>query len=98
MPALKRLSDEDVRSRLNELASWSMEKGQLYRSFTFADFVAAFGFMSSVALLAERMSHHPDWHNVYNRVDILLSTHEAGGLTENDFVLASQISQIADRK
>jgi len=62
--------------------------------FTFRDFISAFAFMSAVALLAEKMAHHPDWRNVYNRVVISLSTHDVGGLSENDFLLAEQINQL----
>ncbi len=71
-----------------------MQQNTLRRSFEFADFVEAFGFMSQVALLAERNDHHPDWSNVYNRVVINLSTHVAGGITALDFKLAKLISQL----
>lgn len=69
--------------------SYSSERGGcLSRSFVFADFVHAFGFMTQLALHAEKMNHHPEWSNVYNRVDIVLTTHDAGGLTERDVTLA----------
>ncbi|MEZ7829085.1 MAG: 4a-hydroxytetrahydrobiopterin dehydratase [Brachymonas denitrificans] len=69
--------------------SYSSERGGcLSRSFVFADFVQAFGFMTQLALHAEKMNHHPEWSNVYNRVDIVLTTHDAGGLTERDVTLA----------
>ncbi len=69
--------------------SYSSERGGcLSRSFQFADFVQAFGFMTQLALHAEKMNHHPEWSNVYNRVDIVLTTHDAGGLTERDVTLA----------
>ena len=69
--------------------SYSSERGGcLSRSFVFADFVQAFGFMTQLALQAEKMNHHPEWSNVYNRVDIVLTTHDAGGLTERDVTLA----------
>lgn len=69
--------------------SYSSERGGcLSRTFVFADFVQAFGFMAQVALHAEKMNHHPEWSNVYNRVDIVLTTHDAGGLTERDITLA----------
>lgn len=64
------------------------------RAFRFADFSAAWGFMSRVALLAERMDHHPEWSNVYNRVEILLTTHDAGGLSEKDVALAEAIDRL----
>ena len=69
--------------------------GAIRRSFTFADFSAAWAFMSRVALLAEKHDHHPDWSNVYNRVTVTLSTHDAGGITKRDVKLAEAISAIA---
>jgi 4a-hydroxytetrahydrobiopterin dehydratase len=65
------------------------------RTFTFADFSAAFGFMARAALAAERMNHHPEWFNVWNRVEVTLSTHDAGGLTERDVKLAEALDRIA---
>jgi 4a-hydroxytetrahydrobiopterin dehydratase len=79
---------------LQQLPQWTLHNGALHRSFEFAGFVEAFGFMSQVALLAERNDHHPDWSNVYNRVVVNLSTHEAGGVTARDFQLAKLISQL----
>lgn len=81
---------------LNQTAQvpWQMDQAQLRKEFIFVDFVQAFGFMSQVALLAERMNHHPNWSNAYNRVDIALTTHSAGGLTEKDFLLARQIEAL----
>jgi 4a-hydroxytetrahydrobiopterin dehydratase len=92
--SIQRLQTEEILQRLLQLPQWSYQDGALHRSFEFINFVTAFGFMCSVALLAERMDHHPDWRNVYNRVTLNLSTHEAGGVTERDFKLASQISQL----
>lgn len=89
-----RLSDEDVRSRLDQLDGWSFTEGKLQRSFEFEDFVQAFGFMTSVALAAERMNHHPDWTNVYNRVDVHLSSHDVDGISERDFRLAARIDAL----
>ncbi len=90
--SINKLSAADIDKRLAELAQWSLHSDKLYRRFVFADFVEAFGFMSRVALLAERMDHHPEWSNVYNRVEIHLTTHDAGGITERDFDLAQRIS------
>ncbi len=75
------------------LTGWSDVSGRdaIRKEFKFKDFNAAFGFMSLVALMAERMDHHPEWFNVYNRVDIVLSTHDAGGLSERDATLAAFI-------
>lgn len=74
---------------------WSAKGNEsLSRRFEFADFVAAFGFMSRVALLAEKAGHHPDWSNTYKRVDITLSTHDAGGVTEKDIALMRAIDKL----
>lgn len=74
---------------------WTVVDGGLHREFEFADFVAAFGFMSSVALVAEKMDHHPDWSNSYNRVVVDLSSHDVGGITERDHELAGRINDLA---
>jgi 4a-hydroxytetrahydrobiopterin dehydratase len=71
---------------------WSIKEGKLHREFKFPDFVAAFGFMTKVAILAERANHHPEWSNVYSRVVINLTTHDVGGLSKRDFDLAQEIS------
>jgi 4a-hydroxytetrahydrobiopterin dehydratase len=94
MADVEKLSDAEVTSRLPELDNWQLLDGKLLKTFTFESFVQAFGFMSSVALLAEAMSHHPDWSNVYNRVTIGLNTHDLGGITDWDFSLAKQIDAI----
>jgi 4a-hydroxytetrahydrobiopterin dehydratase len=94
MNARKKLADDEIGSRMRDLPGWSLVGGKLHRELRFPDFSAAFGFMSRVALAAERMDHHPDWSNVYNRVTIDLETHDAGGLTALDFDLAAQISRI----
>jgi 4a-hydroxytetrahydrobiopterin dehydratase len=74
---------------------WKEENSQLVRSFEFKDFITAFGFMSRVALLAEKMNHHPEWINVYNKVEIRLSSHDAGNVvTEKDRELAKQINSL----
>ena len=76
-------------------APWKQQDKTLTKQFKFADFSAAFAFMTRVALLAEKADHHPDWSNVYNRVNITLTTHEAGGLTDKDFDLASAIEKLS---
>ncbi len=92
----KRLDEAAIRERHAKLASgWSLGEGRLERKLVFDDFVAAFGFMASVALVAEKMDHHPDWKNVYKTVWIELSTHDAGGITEKDFALAEAIDRLA---
>jgi 4a-hydroxytetrahydrobiopterin dehydratase len=82
---------------LARIPAWSMVQGRdaIQRSFKFADFSAAFGFMARCALAAEKADHHPEWSNVYNRVDVVLSTHDAGGLTERDIALAEAMDRVA---
>ena len=92
--AINKLPAADIDRKLAALPGWSLNSNKLYCKFVFADFVEAFGFMSRVALLAERMDHHPEWSNVYNRVEIHLTTHDAGGITERDFELAQRISAL----
>ena len=90
-----RLEEDEIRRRLAELPGWAYESGALCREYRFADFVRAFGFMTQVALASEAMNHHPDWSNVYNRVSVRLSTHDAGGVTGRDFELAARIHALA---
>ena len=92
-----KLLDEQARSHFlqsHPAWTWLATKNAVSREFVFADFSEAFAFMTRVALLAEQMNHHPDWMNVYNRVHITLSTHEAGGLTERDLRLAQAIDAL----
>ncbi len=86
-----RLDDAEIAKRLATLPGWRRDGATIRREYRFRDFTEAFGFMTRVALLAERAGHHPDWRNVWNRVEIALSTHDAGGLTERDFALAIAI-------
>ena len=86
-----KLSPDQIVDALKQLPGWAIEDAKLTRSFVFQDFIAAFGFMARVALIAERMNHHPEWFNVYNRVKIQLTTHDAGGVTEKDMTLAKAI-------
>lgn len=93
------LSQSAIETALKELIkksdmSWSIKQEKLYKEFKFSDFVAAFGFMTQVAMLAERANHHPEWSNVYNKVAIHLTTHDAGGISQKDFALASEISEL----
>ena len=87
------LDPQRVREALAGFSQWQHDatRGAIRRSFRFTDFAQAFGFMTQVALAAEKADHHPEWTNVYNRVDITLTTHDAGGLTQRDFDLARQI-------
>lgn len=92
-----RLTESERDAALAALEGWSRLAGRdaIAGSFRFVDFNQAFGFMSRVALMAEKLDHHPEWSNVYNRVEIVLTTHDAGGLTEKDIELARFISRIA---
>ena len=90
----RKLSEAEVRTRLAEIPGWDLVDGKLQKRFQFASFVQAFGFMTSVALVAEAMNHHPDWSNVYNRVTIALNTHDAGGISALDFTLAKRIDEL----
>ena len=92
--SLQKLPAIEIEQRLLALPGWVIEHHKLYCLFTFANFVDAFGFMSRVALLAESMDHHPEWSNVYNRVEIFLTTHDAGGISERDFILAERINAL----
>jgi 4a-hydroxytetrahydrobiopterin dehydratase len=89
------LTSDQISEALPSLQGWSLEGGKLFREFRFADFVEAFGFMASVALVAESMNHHPEWSNVWNRVSVHLVTHDAGGITELDLTLARRMSELA---
>lgn len=95
--AVEKLSEEDLASWLTALPGWELARGgaAIARTFTFADFSEAFGFMARVALLAEQQDHHPEWSNVYNRVTIELTTHDADGLTHRDTRLAKAIGKLA---
>lgn len=92
-----RLSDDERKAGLASLPAWTLVSGRdaITRRFVFTDFNAAFGFMARAALVAERMNHHPEWFNVWNRVEVTLSTHDAGGLTRLDLELAQAMDAIA---
>lgn len=92
MPTI--IDDATVRSRLAELDGWTLTGGKLRCELAFADFGRAFGFLTRVALLAERHGHHPDIHNSYRRVVLELTTHDAGGITEADLALAAAIQSL----
>lgn len=81
------------------VAGWQVTEGRdaIRKTFSFANFVEAFGFMTQVALIAEKLNHHPEWYNVYKTVDVTLSTHDAGGLTELDVKLAGRMDRLAGK-
>ena len=91
-----KLTDDARNQALAGLHHWSEhpDRDAITRSFKFGDFVAAFGFMAKVALLAEKADHHPEWSNVYNKVEILLTTHDADGLSQKDVELAKKIDAL----
>lgn len=82
------LDTQALQQALQELPNWNVQNGKLHRTFLFADFIEAFGFMSRVALLAERYDHHPEWFNVYRKVVVDLVTHDVGGISSKDIELA----------
>lgn len=90
---VSKLDDKARADALASLPQWAFDAqaGGIRRTFRFADFAEAFGFMARVAIVAEKADHHPEWFNVYNRVEILLTTHDAGGLSERDIDLARNI-------
>ena len=89
-----RLSDEQIKTELTELSGWSVINGKLHKDFVFDDFVEAFGFMTRAAIHIEKMNHHPEWFNVYNKISVDLTTHDAGGITQNDISLASTLNSL----
>ena len=91
---MTRLTDAAIQEALTALAGWTLQNGKLHREYRFADFIHAFGFMATAALAIEKMDHHPEWSNAWNRVDILLTTHDAGGLSRRDVALAQAIDAI----
>ena len=92
--AAHKLSEQDLRAHLDQLPGWAVKDDKLHRDFKFADFPHAIGFMSTAAVFIEKMNHHPEWFNVYNRVSIDLTTHDAGGITQKDVELARLLGSI----
>ncbi|CAM4392186.1 4a-hydroxytetrahydrobiopterin dehydratase [Vibrio agarivorans] len=94
-----KVRSEDLQSSLSKLndtssVTWRVQQDKLHTELVFPDFISAFGFMTQVAIIAEKMNHHPEWSNVYKKVEIDLVTHEAGGITEKDVSLAKKISAL----
>jgi len=94
----EKLSADAVEARLDELAGWVQQDGKLHREYKFADFVQAFAFMTAAAIEAEKMDHHPEWFNVYNKVVVDLMTHEVGGISDFDFQLAAKLELLAAKR
>jgi len=89
--AIEKLSDQQVQQAIAKLSGWAVVNAKLHKIFKFNNFVDAFAFMTKVAIIAEKMDHHPEWFNVYNRVTIDLTTHDAGGISSLDVELAQKI-------
>ncbi len=97
---IEKLAAEEIEANLiqlnsESLAPWKIKNGKLHKLFKFTNFIEAFGFMTSVAMHAEKSDHHPEWFNVYNQVEIDLTTHEVGGLSDKDFELAGAIEKLS---
>ena len=93
--SLAKLSDEQIEKELTSLSGWSVVNGKLHKDFVFQDFIEAFGFMSKASMHIEKMNHHPEWFNVYNKLKVDLVTHDAGGITQNDINLARILNSLA---
>jgi len=91
---MKALSSNEINKYLSTLQNWTYDQSSIKKELKFRNFVEAFSFMSAVALEAEKMDHHPDWSNVYNKVNIALNTHSENGITQLDFDLAKKIDDI----
>ena len=95
---MKKLNQQEIQDKMTEInAAWLLKSKFLHREFLFKNFVEAFSFMTTVALIAEKMAHHPNWENVYNKVIIDLTTHDADGISNQDFQLAKAIDNLYNR-
>src|SRR5262249_40520943 len=92
-----KLTEAELNSALAALPGWTIQNGKLHRDYQFADFVHAFGFMATSAIAIEAMNHHPEWSNVWNRVSVDLTTHDAGGITAKDVNLAQKLEALAGK-
>jgi len=92
---LTKLTDDQIKKEIMSLSGWSVVNGKLHKDFVFQDFIEAFGFMSKAAIHIEKMNHHPEWFNVYNKIRVDLVTHDAGGITQNDINLARTLNSLA---
>jgi 4a-hydroxytetrahydrobiopterin dehydratase len=91
---MMRLSSEQISEELKNLSGWSIKEEKLHRDFEFDDFNQVFGFMTRAAMHIEKMNHHPEWFNVYNKLTVDLMTHDAGGITQNDIELAKILNSL----
>ena len=92
---MMKLSQSDIDEELKNLPGWSVANGKLHKEFQFESFNQAFGFMTRAAMEIEKMNHHPEWFNVYNKITVELTTHDAGGITNNDVNLAKILNSLA---
>lgn len=92
---MMKLSSEQISEELKNLPGWSVKEEKMHKDFEFGDFNEAFGFMTRAAMHIEKMNHHPEWFNVYNKLTVDLTTHDAGGITENDINLAKILNSLA---
>ena len=91
---LTKISQEQIKNELKNMLGWTVVEGKLHKEFQFDDFNQAFGFMTRAAMHIEKMNHHPEWFNVYNKLVVDLTTHDAGGITENDIKLAKTLNSL----
>lgn len=94
---MKQLNSKEIEDALTVLEGWSFKDNGIVKSFVFEDFKEALSVMMGVGIIAEEMNHHPEWFNVYNKLDIRLSTHDAGGVTQKDIDLATRIEMICNK-
>jgi 4a-hydroxytetrahydrobiopterin dehydratase len=94
---MRRFSGPELKKAVAALKGWTVAKGKLHKEYKFADFIHAFGFMATAALAIEKMGHHPEWFNVYNRVTVDLTTHDAQGITTKDIDLAKLLDETAKK-
>jgi 4a-hydroxytetrahydrobiopterin dehydratase len=95
--AAHKLNSDELQTVLQKLPGWTIKDGKLHREYQFADFPNAIGFITIAAIGIEKMNHHPEWFNVYNRVRVYLTTHDSGGITQKDADLAQMLEQIAQK-
>ncbi len=91
---MQKLSKEEIDKELEKLNGWTVKGEKIHKEFEFEDFIQAFGFMTRAAMHIEKMNHHPEWFNVYNKLTVELTTHDAGGITSNDISLAKKLDSL----
>jgi 4a-hydroxytetrahydrobiopterin dehydratase len=94
----KKLSEQEIEHEVAKILGWKILNGKLNRTFEFESFVQAFGFMTKVAMESEKLNHHPEWFNVYNRLEINLVTHDVNGISNYDIKLAGSINRLYDKE